>query len=303
MQIENPNNQQIASAAPHDINKVDWPCIRMAGCVTRYCTRVGCAQRMMPALKWCLAIVTLLAPIVAAAAACSLRAALAAWRCSSFNVRGLRQLRPADLWVAVCLPAGSLPTASSPSPFTLTTGTTRVGGSLRKPDRRTPTSRVRRTPPQGLSIHPTLLNGKDYRRGLLRDDLADRVAAINRESPLAALSLTLNSDADRLIAATGEAMVQPPARPGALTYLALYENRLANQVLAGENRGRRLEHDFVVREMAGPFPLDGRGVARLAHGFHLDRAWKRDDLRLTAFVQNERSGEVLQALTLAACRN
>ena len=147
-----------------------------------------------------------------------------------------------------------------------------------------------------------LLNGKDYRRGTLLDDLQKRVAAINLEAPPANITLTLSYQADKALIAKGEAVVQQATRrPGAAAYLALYESRLATQVSAGENRGRRLEHDFVVRELAGPFPLDAQGTARYDHGFRLEPAWKRDDLHVAAFVQHESSGEVLQALALGRC--
>jgi hypothetical protein len=146
-----------------------------------------------------------------------------------------------------------------------------------------------------------LLNDKDYRRGTLLDDLPERVAAINRETPLATISLTLSGQADAVLTARGEALVHQTRRPGTAAYLALYESRLATRVSAGENRGRRLEHDFVVRELAGPYPLDGQGIARYHHGFRLDRTWKHDDLHVAAFVQHAGSGEVLQALALGRC--
>ncbi|HKA44712.1 MAG TPA: DUF1223 domain-containing protein [Burkholderiales bacterium] len=149
-----------------------------------------------------------------------------------------------------------------------------------------------------------LLDGKDYRRGSLRDDLDARLAAANREQPSASIRLSVADGVDGSITAGGEALVQQRAhRPAALAYLALYENRLASQVFAGENRGRRLEHDFVVRELAGPFRFDTSGAVRLAHSFRLDRTWKKSDLHVAAFVQDENSGEALQSLVLAVCRN
>ena len=42
-------------------------------------------------------------------------------------------------------------------------------------------------------------------------------------------------------------------------YLAAYENKLASDVRAGENRGKRLEHDYVVREWIGPIAF-GEGL-------------------------------------------
>ena len=161
---------------------------------------------------------------------------------------------------------------------------------------------ARRTAARMVYTPQLLLNGKDYRRAILRDDFADRVAAINREQPAASISLKTGSRTDRMLTVSGEAVVQQPARrPGTLTYLALYENRIATQVLAGENRGRRLEHAAVVRELAGPFALDARGAARFEHEFRLERAWKRGDLSVAAFVQSDTSGEILQALAMGVC--
>ncbi|MEK6594785.1 MAG: DUF1223 domain-containing protein, partial [Pseudomonadota bacterium] len=87
----------------------------------------------------------------------------------------------------------------------------------------------------------------------------------------------------------------------AQAYLALYENNLANHVGAGENRGKKLQHDFVVRELAGPFAADTSGALDIAYSFRLARNWKPDDLHVAAFVQNQQSGDVLQALVAARC--
>lgn len=39
-----------------------------------------------------------------------------------------------------------------------------------------------------------------------------------------------------------------------LAYVVVYENNLVTEVAAGENRGKRLRHDFVVRELYGLLP-------------------------------------------------
>jgi len=145
-----------------------------------------------------------------------------------------------------------------------------------------------------------LLNGRNYRRGMLRDDFDDRVAGVNRETPEASIRIFAR-EAGATLLARSEARVSDARRPGAVAYLALYEDRLATQVSAGENRGRRLLHDHVVRELAGPFRPDASGSFRFEHPFHLDPSWKKDDLRTVAFIQHE-SGEILQALALDARR-
>jgi len=40
------------------------------------------------------------------------------------------------------------------------------------------------------------LNGRDYRRGLVRDDFADRIAELQREKPRASLQMALNMTPD-----------------------------------------------------------------------------------------------------------
>lgn len=148
-----------------------------------------------------------------------------------------------------------------------------------------------------------LLNGKDYRRGVLFDDFARRLDAVNREPAQATISLRIQMESERSLRLSGAARVpNAGARAGAQAFIALYENNLSNQVTAGENRGKRLRHDYVVRELAGPFRLGPDGETLLERRFKLEPDWKTADLHVAAFVQNERTGDVLQALAIPYCR-
>lgn len=147
------------------------------------------------------------------------------------------------------------------------------------------------------------LNGQDYRRGIVRDDFGEQVAALGRRKPQASLQLALDL-APEVVTVSGTASVSDASeRPASQTWLALYENNLATEVTAGENRGKRLAHDFVVRDIAGPFPADAQGQVTLDHRFAIDARWKNRDLAVAAFVQNARSGDVLQALALGCATN
>jgi len=145
-----------------------------------------------------------------------------------------------------------------------------------------------------------MLDGKDYRRGFLRDDIVAAVAAINQRRPGARLGLTLVPGSAEVEARAEVAMVDPDTSVAADIYLALVENRLGSAVTAGENRGRRLAHDYVVRELAGPFPA--HQTPPPAHRFKLAPNWKIDDLSIAVFAQMRESGSVLQALALPYCR-
>lgn len=143
-----------------------------------------------------------------------------------------------------------------------------------------------------------MLNGKDYRRGTVGDDFAARLAEISRAPAKASIRLALIPAADRLSVSGAWSAPDVTDARQAQGWVALYENRLATDVRAGENRGKRLEHDFVVRDLAGPFP-----AGALAHTFHVDGRWKQAELGVAAFVHDVRSGDALQALTLAVCRS
>jgi hypothetical protein len=148
-----------------------------------------------------------------------------------------------------------------------------------------------------------LLNGKDYRRATFVDDLDERVKGIGRQPAQARIRLGLDAANEDALHVTGKAWVaEARLRAEAHVYLALYENNLSNQVTAGENRGKRLRHDFVVRQLAGPFAPGAGGEASFGQRFPLQPAWKTHDLHIAAFVQDESTGDVLQSLSLALCR-
>ena len=98
---------------------------------------------------------------------------------------------------------------------------------------------------------------------------------------------------------TAEVNAQDRAGPAAL-YLALAENGLVSKVTRGENRGETLVHDHVVRAWIGPIHLTG-GVVQVQREMPLPSAWSRARLEVAAFVQDERTGRVLQAVSAQQC--
>ncbi|HEX4462268.1 MAG TPA: DUF1223 domain-containing protein [Polyangia bacterium] len=83
------------------------------------------------------------------------------------------------------------------------------------------------------------------------------------------------------------------ASGGRKLYLAVAESGLVSHVGAGENRGRTLRHDHVVRELYGPFDA----ARPLQQTIAVAPAWNRAQLALVAFVEDDR-GEVLNAVQL-----
>jgi hypothetical protein len=76
-------------------------------------------------------------------------------------------------------------------------------------------------------------------------------------------------------------------------FVALYEDGLTVAVRSGENAGRTLRHDFVVRELIGPVAAN-----RVDRKLRLAPEWNRQRLGLVGFVEDARTGEVLQSVVL-----
>jgi len=145
-----------------------------------------------------------------------------------------------------------------------------------------------------------LLQGRDF-RGWQGAAFGQAVAQINARPARARIGLRLDArepDAFR-VEASAELLGSPTPADAAL-YLAAYENKLVSEVTAGENRGRRLAHDYVVLEWVGPVELAGGRRVEQRRLPLLPKAVAAHS-GVAAFVQDRATGEVLQALMLPAC--
>ena len=96
-------------------------------------------------------------------------------------------------------------------------------------------------------------------------------------------------------------MLKPGGGNAAALYLAAYQSRLVSRVDAGENQGRTLEHDFVVRDWVGPIDFGPDGQLHEARRLPLPPGAVAGHSGVAAFVQDRATAEVLQALLLPAC--
>ncbi|TAN54350.1 MAG: DUF1223 domain-containing protein [Betaproteobacteria bacterium] len=146
-----------------------------------------------------------------------------------------------------------------------------------------------------------LLQGEDFRawRGAEFDRAVARIIAT---PALARIALRLDAGAKAALRVEVEAgLAAAVSAMDAQLYLASYENKLVSAVSSGENRGRTLQHDFVVFEWIGPLAFDPRG--RLAERRVLPLLPKAvaGNSGVVAFVQSRSTAKVLQALMLPVC--
>jgi hypothetical protein len=134
-------------------------------------------------------------------------------------------------------------------------------------------------------------NGGDRRRALeaIADDLRTRSPGLVR--------LTTRRDADSVIVGVeAEINEDVPARRLVLL-VALFENGIVTAVGGGENGGRSLENDFIVRRLETAFSLEPKAGARRERELtlKLERSWNARHLGVAAFLQDPSSMRIYGA--------
>lgn len=146
-----------------------------------------------------------------------------------------------------------------------------------------------------------LLNGVDFRHPLLDSAFPERLARLNNTAAGAELRLGQRTSATGVGIELESRVLEPSAQKFSETYVALFESNLSSRVRAGENSGKVLLQDFVVREFIGPMHADSSGRLRWSGTLALHAHWRRPDLGIVVFVQDTRDGDVLQALHAPLC--
>jgi hypothetical protein len=146
-----------------------------------------------------------------------------------------------------------------------------------------------------------VLQGRDFPRwGSPAFDAA--VTAINAQPARARISLEiLGASASAFETQVSAELANPATAGDPALYLAVYENRLTSRVTAGENHGRTLTHDHVVLEWQGPFAFGPAGKLSERRVLPLLPKGAPERSGVVGFVQDRRTGEVLQALLRSSC--
>ena len=140
-----------------------------------------------------------------------------------------------------------------------------------------------------------VLHGQDFRS---RHRFKQHVRRINSTPSQAEITLSVTPKTDVLsVTANASLSAEAAGRPAAV-FLALYENNLSSQVTDGENAGRTLHHQFVVRRWVGPFTPGPQGHANVTQELPLGKAWQRQHMGVVVCVFDLRNGDVLQAVSL-----
>ena len=131
------------------------------------------------------------------------------------------------------------------------------------------------------------------------DGLRDQVQEINARPATARIRVQAKAQDDAVLSLQIEAATVAGASSAAL-YLALAESGLVATVARGENGGRTLAHEHVVRAWIGPLAVTDDGLS-LRRALPLAADWNRARLEVIAFIQDTNNGRVLQALGAQQC--
>ena len=144
-----------------------------------------------------------------------------------------------------------------------------------------------------------VMNGRDF-KGWDNSRLREKVESSQKLASRANLSLDAVTEANGAITLKTSAQTTNPSDAKNVdVFVAIYENKLVSKVNAGENSGRELKHDYVVRDFFGAYQMNNQN--EFSKNFTLNSAWSKRDAGAVIFVQNSQTGEILQSLALKFC--
>ena len=148
----------------------------------------------------------------------------------------------------------------------------------------------------GVIYTPQLtVDGRDFRQRYNLESLRGKLAAINREKGQAKIRADIYSSATEIRISGEVEVLGGSGGKNVQIWIASFENGLSSRVTAGENAGSRLNHDYVVRELAGPFSIGAGSRTSLEHRIKLQSDWNAERMGIAIFVERSDTGEILEA--------
>jgi hypothetical protein len=143
-----------------------------------------------------------------------------------------------------------------------------------------------------------VMNGRDF-KGWDNSRLREKVESSQKLASRANLTLNAVQENGKIKLKTSAQTTNPNEAKNVDVFVAIYENKLVSKVSAGENSGRELKHDYVVREFFGAYQINNQN--EFNKNFNLDAAWAKRDAGAVVFVQKSHTGEIIQSLALPFC--
>jgi hypothetical protein len=121
-------------------------------------------------------------------------------------------------------------------------------------------------------------------------DLGKAAKAIAESAKIQKAKIEVAGNADKL----SVKITDLPAHEASNVFLAIAEDNLASNVSRGENSGKTLEHQSVVRELKSIGTIgEQEKSAQIETALQFNRNWKRENLKIIVFLQENESRKIL----------
>jgi hypothetical protein len=138
--------------------------------------------------------------------------------------------------------------------------------------------------PQMVMAGRTEFNGSNVRRA--KQELVN----LQAQTPASQIALDAKLEGARIRVSVSAKSLTPAAGQKKIlqAYLAVYENDLETEVMKGENWGKDLKNDFVVRKFKslGFLALSSPDASQWTEYVPLDPSWARGNLGVAVFLQD-----------------
>lgn len=222
-----------------------------------------------------------------------------------FTSEGCSSCPPADRWLSMTFEAARPRTNAVPLAFHVDYWD-RLGWPDRFSDRahgQRQSEVARRARSSTVYTPQFVFDGGDPGPGGIATQLAVLARTAAQQAPSRTITAGIARQPDGALRITGASA--PTVTGGAVvasdTFVVLYQNALVSRVAAGENAGRTLRHDFVVRRFAGPFASDTTGRAVFDVRWVPPAEFRADDAGVAVFTEDPLTGRTLQAVAGPLC--
>ena len=145
-----------------------------------------------------------------------------------------------------------------------------------------------------------MFNGLDIRNPWKQGKLSEHLQPINKQPAQFTMHLEQRTDAKAVHVSL---TLSNTATQRANVYVALFQNGLHSEIKAGENAGKKLYHEHVVRVFSNSIAVEPGETLLHELTIEFPRKSNTRQLGLATFAENAQSGATMQAMSVPLCVN
>ena len=221
-----------------------------------------------------------------------------------YTSEGCSSCPPADSWMSRLIPRVILADAAVPLAFHVDYWD-RLGWRDRFADPAFTARQyaIAKVSGSGFVFTPqVIVSGKNYQGWSNNSNVQNDIMATNKVTPGASILLRQQTVASGKLEFEVHAQLRQDVKLyDVRIYAALFQNGLVSDVIRGENSGNQLHHDYVVRSLLVSNTMEGSGNSVFRERFTMPADAQVKEMGVGIFVQDVKTGTVLQAMSAPLC--